>query len=137
MPEGAVFVKTTDALSVAKDEENVYSHYIMDDREAKTRLHQAIEAGKKRDYRGCISLLLPVVATRNDVADAALYLGRAWHALGEYTPAIAYLRDFHRAKPESVAGMFFLEGPTIVEASLKRPSSSSSGPGRLPHSPPR
>lgn len=108
MPEGAVFVKTTDALSVAKDEENVYSHYIMDDREAKTRLHQAIEAGKKRDYRGCISLLLPVVATRNDVADAALYLGRAWHALGEYTPAIAYLRDFHRAKPESVAGMFFL-----------------------------
>ncbi len=80
----------------------------MDDKEAKLKVSEAIAAGKERDYGKCISILLQVYAENGDVYDASLYLGRAYHALKKYESAIIYLREYHRRKSGSVAGMFFL-----------------------------
>lgn len=71
-------------------------------------LQKAIDAGKKRDYSRSVELLLPLYPLWELLPEVALFLGRSYHALGEYDLAISCLRDYHRTKPDSVSGMFFL-----------------------------
>lgn len=80
----------------------------MNTQEAEKLMQEAIEAGKSRDYARAVSLLLRVHEEFGDTGDLSLYLGRAYHALEQYAPAIGFLRAYHRRKPASVAGMFFL-----------------------------
>jgi len=71
-------------------------------------LEQALEAGKKRDYRRAVDLLARIVASTDTLPQAVLYLGRAYHALGDFSRAVQALQSFVRGKPDSVPGRFFL-----------------------------
>lgn len=80
----------------------------MDTQSAEKQFQQAIQAGKARNYQECIDLLLELSGEGIIRPEISLYLGRSYHALGRYQLAVASLRDYHRKKPNSVAGMFFL-----------------------------
>jgi tetratricopeptide (TPR) repeat protein len=69
---------------------------------------QAMEAGRKRDYPRAIELLSLIIGSTDAHPLALLYLGRAYHALGEYARAVQALAFFVRRKPDSVPGLFFL-----------------------------
>jgi tetratricopeptide (TPR) repeat protein len=69
---------------------------------------EAIGAGKKRDYARAVELLTQIVGSTDRFPQALLYLGRAYHALGEYPRAAQALNFYVRSKPDSIAGRFFL-----------------------------
>ncbi len=69
---------------------------------------QAIRAGEQRDYRTAVSLLTGVITATEDFPHALLYLGRSYHALGEYNRAVPVLEFYLRRLPESEPGHFFL-----------------------------
>ena len=73
-----------------------------------TLLKKAIEAGRRREYNEAIALLLKLVADSGEYPQAYLYLGRSYHALGDYNKAVLYLQFFRRERPRSSAGAFFL-----------------------------
>jgi tetratricopeptide (TPR) repeat protein len=69
---------------------------------------EAIDAGKKREYARAVELLTRIVGSTDRFPQALLYLGRAYHALGEYSRAAQALNFYIRGKPDSIAGHFFL-----------------------------
>ena len=69
---------------------------------------EALEAGKKRDYTRAVELLARIVGSTDRYPQALLYLGRAYHALGEYSRAAQALNFYVRNRPDSIAGHFFL-----------------------------
>jgi Flp pilus assembly protein TadD len=71
-------------------------------------LAQALEAGKRRDYRRAAELLARIVGSTDQFPQAQLYLGRAYHALGEYANAAQVLGFYVRAHAASLSGQFFL-----------------------------
>jgi Flp pilus assembly protein TadD len=71
-------------------------------------LTQALEAGRRRDYRRAAELLARIVGSSDQFPQAHLYLGRAYHALGEYGNAVQVLNSYVRARPDSLSGNFFL-----------------------------
>jgi tetratricopeptide (TPR) repeat protein len=73
-----------------------------------TLFEEALEAGRKRDYPRAVELLSRVVASTDRIPSALLYLGRAYHALGDFARAAHVLRFYLRGRPESVPGHFFL-----------------------------
>lgn len=70
--------------------------------------NQALEAGRRRDYRRAAGLLARIVGSTDQFPQAQLYLGRAYHALGEYANAAQVLGFYVRARPDSLSGQFFL-----------------------------
>jgi tetratricopeptide (TPR) repeat protein len=82
--------------------------------------HEAIEAGRGRDYPHAIELLNEVLA--GDEADsyphALLFLGRSHHALGDFPRAIEALSAFEQQRPESAAAYFFL-GRALLAAGMR------------------
>ena len=69
-------------------------------------LQEAIEAGKKRDYTKAIKLLSSLIHESEDNKSAFFYLGRAYHAVGEYGKAIQCFMNISQAEEPSVD--FFL-----------------------------
>ena len=69
---------------------------------------EAVEAGRRRDYRRAADLFAQVAGATDQFPLALLYLGRSCHALGEYGPAIRALCAFVRRRPGSAAGRLFL-----------------------------
>ncbi len=69
---------------------------------------QAIEAGKQRDYKKSITLLTEIVDSAPQYPAILLYLGRSYHALGNYHMAVQVLEHYNKLKPESPIGYFFL-----------------------------
>ena len=69
----------------------------------------AIKAGQKRDYKKAINLLESLVV--NGVAwkpEILIYLGRSYHAIGEFSLAVAALNYFLSIKSGDWYGWFFL-----------------------------
>ena len=71
-------------------------------------LSQALAAGRQRDYRRAAGLLARIVGSTDQFPQAQLYLGRAYHALGEFANAAQVLGFYVRARPDSLSGQFFL-----------------------------
>ena len=69
---------------------------------------RALEAGRERDYPLAIKLLQEVLVQTDQMPAALLYLGRAYHALGDFNRAIQALQFFLKLDPESSEGHFFL-----------------------------
>jgi len=68
----------------------------------------ALEAGRNRDYRLAIELLQEVLVQSDQFPAALLYLGRAYHAAGDFNRAIQALQFYLKLEPESAQGHFFL-----------------------------
>ena len=47
-------------------------------------LEKAIQIGRKRNYKEAISILTGIVCNTDNYPIAFLYLGRSYHAIGEY-----------------------------------------------------
>ncbi|MCL2705058.1 MAG: tetratricopeptide repeat protein [Spirochaetaceae bacterium] len=74
----------------------------------KKLLQKAIETGKKRDYAVSATILEKIVAETDELPEAFLYLGRSYHALGEYYKAVQTLQYYIFYKENSPKGYFFL-----------------------------
>lgn len=71
-------------------------------------LQEAIELGRRRKYTQAVQKLLYLISADDSLDEAFLYLGRSFHALGEYSRAIDALRSFVEKRQDSAAGHFFL-----------------------------
>ncbi len=69
---------------------------------------QALKAGNDRDYLKASNLLLRIVSETDEIPQAFLYLGRSYHALGNFDLAIQFLKYFTEVMPNIGAGHFFL-----------------------------
>jgi tetratricopeptide (TPR) repeat protein len=68
----------------------------------------ALEAGRNRDYQLAIELLQEVLVQSDQFPAALLYLGRAYHAAGDFNRAIQALQFYLKLEPDSAEGHFFL-----------------------------
>ena len=80
----------------------------MSERPHDGKLRAALEAGRERRYADAVALLTELLRASDEYPEALLYLGRSYHALGEFARAISVLTFFARLAPRSVAGHFFL-----------------------------
>jgi tetratricopeptide (TPR) repeat protein len=71
------------------------------------RLKKAIQAGTERDYPKAVSILEELISETDPPPEAFLFLGRARHALKDYSLAISAFRDYIRLAPYSKDGYFF------------------------------
>jgi len=71
-------------------------------------LSQAMEAGRHRDYGRAVRLLAAIVGSTDQYPQALLYLGRAYHAQGDFANAVHALGSYVRRLPRSLPGQFFL-----------------------------
>jgi tetratricopeptide (TPR) repeat protein len=71
------------------------------------KLKEAVRAGANRDYAKAARILENLVSAWDPPPDAYLYLGRSYHALGDYSGALAAYGEFIRFKPDSPLGYFF------------------------------
>jgi tetratricopeptide (TPR) repeat protein len=69
---------------------------------------RALEAGRDRDYPRAIELLHEILVQSDEFPAALLYLGRAYHAIGDLNRAAQALQFFLKLNPESAEGHFFL-----------------------------
>jgi tetratricopeptide (TPR) repeat protein len=69
---------------------------------------EAMEAGRNRDYPKAVELLTRIVGSTDRFPHALLYLGRSYHALGDFSRAAQALNFYARGRPDSTAGLFFL-----------------------------
>ena len=76
--------------------------------ESSQLLQEAIELGRSRKYTQAVQKLLYLISADDSLDEAFLYLGRSFHALGEYSRAIDALRSFVEKRSDSAAGHFFL-----------------------------
>ena len=74
----------------------------------KNFLQKAIEAGKKRNYEAAVDILEKIVAETDELPESFLFLGRSYHALGEYHKAVQALHYYIFHKEDSPKGYFFL-----------------------------
>jgi tetratricopeptide (TPR) repeat protein len=87
----------------------------------KELFEKALESGRKRDYRRAAELLENLMSETDDFPIALLYLGRSYHALGDYDNAILHLKLFVQRVPGESAGYFFL-GRTYLSLGFSRRS---------------
>jgi len=71
------------------------------------KLALASEAGKRGDYRLAVTILQELIAETDAPPEAWLLLGRSFHALKDYSCALAAFNDYIDLKPESGDGYFF------------------------------
>jgi tetratricopeptide (TPR) repeat protein len=75
--------------------------------EGRRKLAQALAAGTRRDYKAALSLLVELISEYDAPPEAYLYLGRSFHALKEYSKALAAYNDYLRLKPDAPEGCLF------------------------------
>ncbi len=98
-------------------------------------LRAALRAGEARDYRKAAELLTALIAEDGAPAEAFLYLGRSYHALGECEKSIVAFRSFLHAGGDAGAGNFYLGRAYLAadrpeEASLRLKRSLELNPDR-------
>ncbi|MBN2736877.1 MAG: tetratricopeptide repeat protein [Spirochaetales bacterium] len=71
-------------------------------------LKMAIAAGKKRNYKKSIEILTHLLTHYESHGAALLYLGRSYHALGEFEKAIGVFDFLLQKNPDSEEGHFFI-----------------------------
>jgi len=81
----------------------------------------ALQAGRERDYPLAIQFLQELLCKTDQMPEALLYLGRAYHAIGQYDHAAQVLQFFLNIESESAQGHFFL-GRTYTALAKYRPS---------------
>lgn len=69
---------------------------------------EAVRAGQSRDYKTAIELFTRIVSRTDRYPQSLLYLGRSYHALGQYNRAVLALEFYNKIFPESPPGRFFL-----------------------------
>lgn len=69
---------------------------------------QALEAGRARDYPRAAAILQEILLSTDQIPEASLYLGRAYHAMGDFPRAVEALRYHLRLLPGSAQGHFFM-----------------------------
>ena len=67
-----------------------------------------MNAGASRDYPRAVELLLSILSGEDAPAEALLFLGRSYHALGEVGKSVAAFRAYLRAEGDEATGCFFL-----------------------------
>ncbi|TFG63818.1 MAG: tetratricopeptide repeat protein [Spirochaetales bacterium] len=80
-------------------------------------LDPAIKAGEARNYQESVALLKKIILETDSLPEAFLYIGRGYHALGEYGLAVQSLKQFIAYCPEESAGYFFL-GRTFLSMAI-------------------
>ncbi|MBN1649580.1 MAG: tetratricopeptide repeat protein [Spirochaetales bacterium] len=78
-------------------------------------LQEAIEAGRKRNYKKAIQLLSRLIYEGEDNQAAFFYLGRAYHATGDYGQAI---QCFMNVSPVKEPAVDFFLGRSYLNAEL-------------------
>jgi len=68
----------------------------------------AVHAGQGRDYHTAIDIFTQIVSHTDRYPQSLLYLGRSYHALGQYNRAVLALEFYSKIFPESASGRFFL-----------------------------
>ena len=71
------------------------------------KLKAAADAGKKGNYRQAVTILGELISETDAPPEAWLLLGRSFHALKEYSRALAAFNDYTRLQPESGQGYLF------------------------------
>ncbi|MDR2019423.1 MAG: tetratricopeptide repeat protein [Treponema sp.] len=71
------------------------------------KLAAAVAAGTRRDYKNAVSLLVELISGYDAPPEAYLYLGRSFHALKDYSRALAAYNDYLRLRPRSSEGRLF------------------------------
>jgi tetratricopeptide (TPR) repeat protein len=69
---------------------------------------EAVRAGQNRDYRTAVDLFTRIVSHTDQYPQSLLYLGRSYHALGQYNRAVLALEFYIKIFPKSAPGRFFL-----------------------------
>lgn len=85
------------------------------------KIKDAVAYGKKRNYRKAVEILLETIKEDSENAQAYLFLGRSYYALGHYALSIQYLRMFLEREPDSAIGHFFM-GRSLLVSGLVRNS---------------
>jgi tetratricopeptide (TPR) repeat protein len=104
--------------------------------EGEKRLKEAVVLGNRRDYAAAVVILEEIIGEYEGPVEAFLYLGRALHALKNYSRALAAFNDYISVKPRSAEGYFFAGRTCLVlgfysraaaylEKALKRDSKNS------------
>ncbi|MDR0601655.1 MAG: tetratricopeptide repeat protein [Treponema sp.] len=73
----------------------------------KEKFDEAIEAGRLRDYKRAVLLLEELISGFEAPPRAYLYLGRSFHAIGDYSRALAAFNDYVRLENGAWEGYFF------------------------------
>jgi len=71
------------------------------------KLEPAIEAGKRGNYRLAVKILTNLISETDAPSEAWLLLGRSFHALKDYSKALAAFNDYIRQRPRSGEGHMF------------------------------
>ena len=58
----------------------------------------ALKAGRERDYPKAIEFLQEILCKTDRIPDALLYLGRSYHALGDFNRAVQALQFYLKVK---------------------------------------
>jgi tetratricopeptide (TPR) repeat protein len=74
---------------------------------AKQKFQEALQAGRKRDYKKASLILEDLLSGFEAPPEAYLFLGRARHALKDYSRALASFNDYIRLRPDSFQGYLF------------------------------
>jgi tetratricopeptide (TPR) repeat protein len=80
----------------------------MSEKQIQELFDRALEAGRNRDYQQAIDLLQEILVRSDKHPAALLYLGRAYHAVGDLNRAIQALQFYLKLDPDSSEGHFFL-----------------------------
>ncbi|UCF97137.1 MAG: tetratricopeptide repeat protein [Spirochaetaceae bacterium] len=80
----------------------------MSNRHIQELFDRAREAGCNRNYQLAIELLQEILVHSDEMPVALLYLGRAYHATGDFNRAIQALQFYLKLEPDSAEGHFFL-----------------------------
>ncbi len=71
-------------------------------------LKDAKTAGQNRDYQKAVELLTELISKTDEFPEALLYLGRSYHALGQFHKAIYSIKFFLKLKADFAPAHFFL-----------------------------
>jgi tetratricopeptide (TPR) repeat protein len=75
--------------------------------EGEEKLREAVQAGRLRDYKNAVLKLEELIAEFEAPPAAYLYLGRSFHALKDYSRALAAFNDYIRLESGAWEGYFF------------------------------
>ena len=80
-------------------------------------LQNAIDDGRARNYDAAVRKLKKLLEKTDEYDEALLYLGRAYHEMGNFNEAIISFRYYIGRAPKSSAGYFYL-GRTYIAGGL-------------------
>ena len=74
------------------------------------KLALAIQAGKAGEYKRALKILEELISGEDAPPEAWLVLGRTFHALGDFSRALAAFNDYLKLNPNRVRATFLWGG---------------------------